>query len=324
VPAVILKTKSIKVGIVGAGKQGKKLFDLMQQSRVGKGITCTYLDYRDINRISEKKEINKSFDGFIISVPNPSLTEELLFFSQFDKPILIEKPVVNCRRDIDKLRKINEKQKARILVNYPFPYSVLGRQIQNLIESNSLGKVIDIDVIHTHGFAWTSEYMGSWRSTLDLGVISMLMVHQLNYWVSLFGSPNLVCLSKSNFAGSGTAPDTGSAHIGFSSGTTLKIVSSYATPYAFSIRILGTEGIFTYDGESAVLYSPRESLGASGRHVEPKKSVLQKLNFDNNWASGQLKLIELFCDSIVSQEPNFSSFDDAIYTYELVLSSSQK
>jgi predicted dehydrogenase len=305
---------------VGYGKQGKKLKDLFENTGFGGNFTVTAVDFRSTNyQQSNLIAECKNFDAFVITVPNKSLTDELLFFCQFEKPILIEKPLGNSKSDLEKLSVISNNCKAKILVNYPFPHSKLAIQIKGLFDSKVLGEILRIEVTHGHGHAWTSEYKDSWRSKLDLGVISMSTVHHLNYWLTIFGIPADVVIELRNHAKSGDAPDTGYVYASFPSGVDLSIFSSYAIPSIFSLRIIGTEGIFHYDGKLAKLFAPREVLSISGRHISPVGAILDEFDFEQNWLVGQKKVIEIFCKGIQNNSCDFSNFENAISTFALLI-----
>ena len=246
------------------------------------------------------------------------------FFSQFNKPILVEKPVGNSKSDLKKLYKLDPRYKSRILVNYPFQFSKLAKKIEDFFDSKILGEIIKIEVTHGHGHAWTSEYKNSWRSRLDFGIVSMSTVHHLHYWITVFGIPTDLSFKLKNHAKSGDAPDTGFVYGSFPSGVELSIFSSYAIPNIFSLRIIGTEGIFHYDGKIAKVFSPREVLNASGRHISPVGVTLDEFNFEENWLTGQKKIIEIFCEAIQSHKFNFSNFDNAISTLELLVLKNNK
>jgi predicted dehydrogenase len=313
------------IAVIGFGKQGKKLINLFQEANLETKFNLTPIDFRTSHyKESTLLEICQGFDAYVITVPNISLTNELLFFSQFNKPILVEKPVGNSKSDLKKLYKLDLVHKSQIMVNYPFPFSKLAKKIEDLFDSKILGEIIKIEVTHGHGHAWTSEYKNSWRSRLELGVISMSTVHHLHYWLTIFGIPTDLILKLKNHAKSGDAPDTGFVYASFPSGVELNIFSSYAIPNIFSLRIIGTEGIFYYDGEIAKVFSPREVLNASGRHISPVGVTLDQFNFEENWLVGQKKIIENFCEAIQSQKFHFSNFDSAILTLELLISKNKK
>lgn len=313
------------IALVGFGKQGQKLISLFQNTNLATEFNLVPIDFRPSHyKESTLIEICQPFDAYVITVPNISLTNQLLFFSQFNKPILVEKPVGNSKSDLKKLYKLDSTHKSKILVNYPFPFSKLAKRIENLFDSKILGKIIKIEITHGHGHAWTSEYKNSWRSRLELGVISMSTVHYLHYWLTIFGIPNNLILKQKNYAKSGDAPDTGFVYASFTSGVELNIFSSYAIPYIFSLRIIGTEGIFHYDGKIAKVFAPREVLNTSGRHISPAGITLDQFNFEENWFGGQKKIIENFCKAIQSQKFNFSNFDSAISTLELLVLKNKK
>ena len=316
-----LESPLFRIALVGYGKQGKKLKDLFENTGFGDNFTVTTVDFRSANyQQSNLIAECKNFDAFVITVPNKSLTDELLFFCQFEKPILIEKPLGNSKSDLEKLSLISNNCKAKILVNYPFPHSKLAIQIKGLFDSKVLGEILRIEVTHGHGHAWTSEYKDSWRSKLDLGVISMSTVHHLNYWLTIFGIPTDVVIELRNHAKSGDAPDTGYMCASFPSGVDLSIFSSYAIPSIFSLRIIGTEGIFHYDGKLAKLFAPREVFSITGRHISPVGTILDEFDFEQNWLVGQKKIIEIFCKGIQNNSCDYSNFDNAISTFALLIS----
>ena len=292
---------------------------LFEETNLGASFSFSIVDFRSAkHQQSDLIATCQDSDAFIITVPNKFLTDELLFFCQFKKPILIEKPVGNSKSDLEKLNKIDKKQKAKILVNYPFPYSKIAIQIRDLFESQVLGEIVRIEVTHGHGHAWTNEYKDSWRSNLELGVVSMSTVHQLNYWLTIFGIPNNISIDLKNYAKSGDAPDTGYVCASFASGVDLSIFSSYAIPSIYSLRIIGTEGIFHYNGKTAELFSPREVFSVSGRHIEPVGEILDEFDTEENWLVGQKKIIEIFCTALQNKKLNFSNFDSAISTFKLL------
>ena len=320
-PNVKTKSQSFQIALVGYGKQGKKLKSLFNETELGANFSFTILDFRSITqKTSDLMATCRDFDAFVITVPNKALADELLFYSQFEKPILIEKPLGNDWSDFEKINKINNNQKSKILVNYPFPYSKLALLIKDLLESRVLGEIMRIEVTHGHGHAWTSEYRNSWRSKLELGVVSMAAVHYLNYWLTIFGIPTDFSKQLKNYAKSGDAPDTGYILSAFISGVDLSIFTSYAIPSIFSLRIIGTEGVFHYDGHAARLFSPREVFSPSGRHVTPEAVALDYFDLEENWLIGQKKIIDIFSTGIKTQLFNFSNFDDAVATFKLLIS----
>ena len=78
--------------------------------------------------------------------------------------IFCEKPPVTSLDGIKYLENISPENKKRVFFNFNLRFSKLNQIIKEYSDSEKHGKIIQIKIISSMGFAFKNEYLNSWRS----------------------------------------------------------------------------------------------------------------------------------------------------------------
>ena len=194
--------QNTKIGIIGKGSQFKRISKILRKKR------NNYFLYKpDNSKYYDKEEFDKLNKCQIIFILSPNHTH-FKYIKKFykNKYIFCEKPPVNSRNDLIKLKKINHK---KIYFNYNFRYSLIA-QILSDRKKYKLGDLLYGNIIIGHGLGFKKEYLTSWRSNLQLckkGVFEIVSIHWIdliNYFFNInkIQKPKLI-----NFLKKGTSFD---------------------------------------------------------------------------------------------------------------------
>ena len=141
-----------------------------------------------------------------------------------------------------------------------------------------------------------------WRAKSSSGVGQLVAVHFYNFILNLTRNKNQFkpYYSKENHSGVRNAVDTINILSNKNSKTKFSILCSYACPYDISIKIHGTNGIITYNGEIIKFYSPRNTFDNNGRYCRPPVINEIKLNQNEHilWKESLSRSVNFFKNCI--------------------------
>lgn len=170
--------------MVGLGIQGKKRLKIARSEAVATvDPVAEGARYRRIEDVSLT-----DYDAALCCVPDDPKPELLRYLLKNGKHVLVEKPLLGKDpQDLQMLAELSEKNRAACYTAYNHrfePHLVTARKV---LESGELGSVYQANFFYGNGTA-RDVRNSPWRDR-DLGVISDLGSHLLDWTLFLFGRP---------------------------------------------------------------------------------------------------------------------------------------
>lgn len=235
-------------------------------------------DSRSTNNISDLFNC----DAVIIASPNDTHFGYIeKFLSNFSGYIFCEKPPVTNLNDLAKLENLSIENKNRVFFNFNYRFSKLSENIQSSLQSDSLGKIITINILSAHGLAFKKDYSESWRADGEKNlhnILDTVAIHYVDLLSFYFGKPNKLAYFPSLMSKNGTSYDTCNVTIQYDDGSSANILNSYAAPFTNEVSIIGTNGVLTIRNNTLELHSPRDTFDSNGFFTNPP--ILKKIDFD--------------------------------------------
>ena len=315
----------IRLGIIGYRNHAQRLIDLS-----GKNKNCKLeFIYHPKKKIKDSRGTNVfskllTCDGIIISSPNNTHLKYIIKILNNSKAkIFCEKPPVNNKKDLDILKNLSSNQKKRIFFNFNFRFSDLNDQIKKIINAKELGKIIQINIISTHGLAFKKEYKNSWRSNGGNSlhnVLDTVAIHYIDLMNVHFGKTKEIKYIPYLNSKIGTSFDTSQIVLKYDKGVIVNILTSYAAPLVNEISILGTNGFFTIRNNFAKMYSPRNNFDKNGFFISPDLKTKKRFVIKNEY-NKSLKNSLFYFIEILQNKDNFDmlQFNSSISTNQTVI-----
>tara|TARA_Y100000310_G_scaffold230432_1_gene232861 strand:- start:245 stop:1183 length:939 start_codon:yes stop_codon:yes gene_type:complete len=305
-----------KIGVIGKGSQFKRISKILRKKR------NSYFLYKPNNsKYYDKKEFDKLSKCQIIFILSPNHTH-FKYIKKFykNKYIFCEKPPVNSRNDLIKLKKINHK---KIYFNYNFRYSLIG-QILSDRKKYKLGDLLYGNIITGHGLGFKKEYLTSWRSNLKLckkGVFEIVSIHWIdliNYFFNInkIQKPKLI-----NFLKKGTSFDNSYCKINLKKSFEVDLFSSYSSPLINKILFVFKNGTIEKNENFIEIRGPAINLNKKNFFIKPKLIKKIKINEFKDYNDSLKKSVDYFLKiSLGKKYFNKKNFDRSIKSNEILLS----
>ena len=315
----------IKLGIIGYGNHAQRLIESINENKNSK----LQFIYHPDKKIKNQKITNNIFDlfecdGIIIASPNSTHLQYIRKILENSKAkIFCEKPPVNNNKDLKILENLDIKDKKRIFFNFNFRFSKFNQEIEKQKNSKKLGKIIQINMIFTHGLAFKKEYKDSWRSNGKdnlHNILDTLAIHYIDLMNYQFGKiKNSTYLPFTN-SKIGSSFDTAQIILEYSNGIIINILTSYAAPMINEISILGTNGFFTIRDNIVKMYSPRNNFDSHGFFISPPLKNKNKFSIKDDYNNSLKKSLSYFVNIIRKKENfNLSQFNSSILTNKIII-----
>ncbi len=234
----------------------------------------------------------------IIASPNHThfnYIEQLL--KGFSGYIFCEKPPVTSEEELTKLDNKSSSDKARIFFNFNLRFGKLNEVIENHINSKSMGKIMNLQIIHTHGFAFKDKYTSSWRADGEKNlhnILDAISIHYVDLLNLHFGQIQHSYYFPQLVSEKGTSFDTGYILLKYKNGITASIMNSYAAPSISELSMIGTNGFLTIRNNQVILFSPRDTFNSQGNFSCPPVSKQDQFNFEDESSNSLKKSLEYF------------------------------
>lgn len=297
----------LSVGVVGTRNHAARLITLLGNSQKVSSLIAFHPE-----AVSENSEICVTrnidelteCDAIVIASPTTTHFHYIKKFRDYSGYLFVEKPVVASSKEEIALLEMPNHFKSRLYVNYNFLFSDIYAELKNLVQSSRLGKPVYLGIESCHGLAFKSSYKDSWRSSSRYGVGEVVSVHFLNMISQLFDIDDFEILKVSGFnnSGIGNAFDTvvvssnGNLNLEFS------VLCSYATPYNFHIKLIGTNAILHYDGTRLCIDEPRDTFDSAGRFVSPPTVYEKVIHHSEAWRESLSSSVNYFLDKVLNRD----------------------
>ena len=232
----------IKLGIIGYKNHPQRLIGLIEKN---KNCELQFIYHPD-RKIEDKKGTNEfsdlfKCDGVIIASPNHTHLQYIIkLLNSSQAKIFCEKPPVNNKKDLEVLESLSIEHKRRIFFNFNFRFSKFSEEIEKCKNSLEIGKIIQINMIFSHGLSFKKEYKNSWRSDGENNlhnILDTLTIHYVDLMNFHFGKiKNFMYLPFLN-SKIGNSFDTAQITLEYNDGIIANILTSYAAPLINEISI---------------------------------------------------------------------------------------
>ena len=305
----------MKIGIVGSGGHSSRIQKILQKKKLDfyiyKPEKPNYFDQKKFASLKKCKII------FIISPNNTHYAYiKKLYKGRY---IFCEKPPVNNKKDLLKLKKIKSK---KIYFNYNFRFMKI---VEIIIKKNEykLKNLVYANLSLSHGLAQKNEYKKNWRSNLKKcpkGIFEIVSIHYvdlINYLfdVSKIEKPKLINLSRI-----GNSYDTSLVEMKLKNGALVNIFSTYNSSYAKNLFFLFENGIIEQRDNIITIRGPSLNLDKKGFFKSPKIIKTIKINENKDYSNSLYNSVTFFLKSAKNKKMfNKKIFDISIKSNSLIL-----
>ena len=196
--------------------------------------------------------------------------------------------------------------------------------LDQYLNSDLIGKPIQINIVASMGLAFKEKYLQNWRSDGEQNmhnIIENVSIHWIDLVNYYFGKNNESSYFPRLISKNGTSYDTGLVNIEFENGLVASIFNSYATPSMNDIIIIGTNGSIVFSDDTMQIFSPRDSFDEKGLFIKPKCVVKTEFNFNSMIQDSLQKSLDYFLSHIENSEMfDISDFNKSIVSNSIVLS----
>jgi len=293
----------IKLGIIGYRNHAKRLIDLLENNSKCK----LQFIYHPEKKIEDERGTNNfsnlfKCDGVLIASPNHTHLQYIIELLNNSKiKISCETPPVNTKTDLLTLENISTEHKRRIFFNFNFRFSNLSTQIEKHKNSSELEKIIQINIISTHGLAFKKEYKNSWRSNGEKNqhnILDTVAIHYIDLMNFHFGKiKNLIYLPNIN-SKIGTSYDTAQVILEYSDGIVINILTSYAAPMINEFSIIGINGYITIRDDILSIFSPRDNFNEQGNFIKPIVESKTSFSLEQDYEYSLKNSIDFFINTL--------------------------
>ena len=316
-----------KLGFIGYRNHAKKLLDIVESNQ-NFSITSIYHPTKKIDDVRGTKNLEDLYncDGVIIASPNMTHFEYIKkLIENSDCFIFCEKPPVTSLDGIKYLENISPENKKRVFFNFNLRFSKINQIIKEYSDSEKLGKIIQINIISSMGFAFKNEYLNSWRSDGKTNLHNIIVnnsIHWIDLMVFNFGNVRNSSYIPRLVSNNGTSYDTNSVILELENdGLVCSIFSSYATPLIDDIMIVGTNGFINIKDSKIEIFSPRDTFDDNGLFKKPPGELFNDFNFDASLHASLENSVNHYLDHVKNLEGfDLHDFETAILSNKLTLS----
>lgn len=191
--------KILNVAVIGCGLIGQRRAEQVSNHPDTKLSYVVDKDLALAKRVAAKwdcestkdfKSIIDAVDIVIVSTPNAFLSDIGIFCLEKNKHVLIEKPMGRNFDEAKKLLSASQKSEGLLKVGFNHRYHPGIMRMKNVLDSKSLGRLINARIIYGHG--GRPGYEKEWRGDLALsggGELTDQGVHVIDLLCWMIGVP---------------------------------------------------------------------------------------------------------------------------------------
>ena len=256
----------------------------------------------------------KEFKCVFITSPNEYHLEHLKNCLNYSIPyIYVEKPAIGIEEYLKKSKnKINNLKFLQ--VGYHYNYTSAINKLKKIIDNNSAGSLLRLDMFFGKGLAFKDNFKNQWRSLDKEAIAHTLGCHLLNIALYLLGKDTL---SSNNYVIKKSIENLfyDTYHFyGLSKNKVLiSISASWGSPFEQVIKAYFSDMIWEYDMEQILETNPRDCFDQNGLFIKPK-TKRQKFLHEGISAS-----ISSFIDKVLTNQIYKYEFNNSASTTELLL-----
>ena len=273
----------------------------------GEFISCRH--YTDINSAFN----DQNYDAAFICTPTALHVQELINVLRHKvKLVYLEKPVSNTLQKIGQVKELAATYDNRIVVGYDLRFDPGMQQVKQLLQEDSIGKVISVSVFVGQSLPQWRPYedhrQGMSASKEKGGGVLLDLIHEVDYLYALFGDVEDVCCHLSN---SGVleieTEESADVLLKFINGISTTVHLDYLQQQLKRFAIItGTKGTITWNLAERYVHS-------INRNAE--ETEFNYKDFDRN--DRFKKIVRTFLEG--KNDERFASLDDGIKSLEIVV-----
>ena len=310
-----------KIGFVGFGNHALRL-DKCLWKIFGSHELIRYHPTKKEHQTTNRFDDLYDCDLVFITSPNQThfkYIKKLLCKSKVK--IFCEKPPCTSIVELDQLMNLNRRDKQRVFFNFNYRYSNLCKIIQSSIADETIGNIIHIYGVMSHGLAFKDGYQKSWRGKYPKNesvVLDTSLIHLIDLCNYILGGSLKINSSLGSSFKHGQ--DSYAISLRAKNEANISLFGSYAAPYYFSFTVLGTDGFIEANDSSLVIKRPRDSFNEKGFFITPPTYLKEDYAFELDYESSLERAVNHFVSLAMSGE-NFCEreFDLSLETTKIVL-----
>jgi predicted dehydrogenase len=270
-------------------------------------------------------------DGVIVANPTSMHLDIAIPATEAGCHILLEKPVSHSLERLDVLQKTAEKSGSKILVGFQFRYHPTLNKARELIQSNTLGKIL---TAHAH---W-GEYLPQWhpwedyrqsyaaRTDLGGGVI-LTLTHPLDYLRYLLGEVESLWSFNGHISPLEVdVEDVAEIGLKFVSGAVGGVhVNYFQRPPVHRLEIVGTNGTLRWDNADGMLHFYKFPASFGSYSDQPPAPVIESFFPPEGFERNQLFVAQTrhFIETVRGESEPVCSLEDGIMALRLALAAKE-
>ncbi|MGI0057302.1 MAG: Gfo/Idh/MocA family protein, partial [Nitrosarchaeum sp.] len=253
----------MKAIVVGYGSIGQRHVRNLLKFKDMEIIICTkriHINLKHKNRIKVFKSLEESLNekpdiGFITNETSLHVPTCIKLASR-GIDLLIEKPLSNSDKEINKLLKIVKNKKIVTLMGCNLRFNPFIQKIKELISTNQIGRIISVQVnCATFLPDWHpyEDYRSSYAARNELGGgVILTVIHEIDYLYWFFGNVKEIFSISGKFSDlSLNVEDLSASLLRFKNNIIAELHLDYfQRPNSRSCKIIGTKGVIQWDEES--------------------------------------------------------------------------
>ena len=305
----------MNVGIIGNGFHSKRIQNILKKKKIN-----FFLYKPDKPKYHNTKNFDKIKKCKIIFIISPNKTHFSYIKKLYHKRyIFCEKPPVSSISELKKLKKIKSN---KIYFNYNFRFLKISEILENQKKYN-LGKLLNANLISSHGLSLKTEYKNSWRSNIKKckkGVYEIVSIHWIDLINYHFAIKKISLPKLLNFSRIGSSFDTSSVEIILQNDSIVNIFSTYNSAYAKRLFFLFQNGIIEQVDNILTIKGPAINLDKKGFFKKPNVIKSFYVSENNDYIVSLEKSINFFLNIAMNKKVfNRSIFDYSIKSNSLIL-----
>ena len=313
-----MKSKLVKIGIVGLGRWAKVLTQAAQRSTKF-SIVAGYSRSEE-KRQSFQKEFgipsvpdmetmlaDPEIQGVILTVPNEQHLPVAEQVARAGKQVYTEKPIANTLESGLAIEALQEHYGVQVMVGHSARLLKGIRMMRAAMDSGELGRVVFMEANFSNERALeiTPDTWRWYRDKAPGGPLSQLAIHQFDTLHFLGGEIESVSSIASKLSPVGAEVDDQSmTTLRFADGKLGYVGSSWTSPGIFCVRVFGQKGLMHYELDFSTWDTPDRLHETSLLYIQRGKDGFGKREVLELPAGNMfLDELDMFADVCATGEP---------------------
>ena len=309
-------SNSMKIGMIGAGRQAERIGDAIFENKNGEIICVTDIDELKSQKLAAKyncksfkdyKEvINSEIDAVIICTPPKTHAEISISFMKKGIHVLCEKTMAYTLEEAKKMVEISEEFNVILQIGFNLKFHPAIKQIKKWYDSNLIGELKFIRAIY--GIGARPGIKTEWRSNPDIISGGQLMeqgIHCIDLMKMFIEKPSEVICYTSN-PNSIIEPLEDNVFVTFRTEKS-QLVNIHTTLFQwknkFTFEVFGTEGYVIAEGLGGSYQMEKAILGKRDPVAPFEEKIIEYRGKDQSW---DLQLNDFYQNIKDKSEPNNS------------------